>query len=155
LTGTYLKVLNDEDINPQALVDTLDGITGEIADKVPNIVTLIRTWESEAKACKEEEDRLAARRKALENRSARSKAYMQECMERIGTDKIKTPLVTVAIQNNPKKVEIIDQTVIPASFLVIIPERYDVDKAMVKDALEAGEEIPGARLVQGRSLRIR
>ena len=48
-----------------------------------------------------------------------------------------------------------DENEIPICYLTFVPARYEVDKDAVKTALKAGEEVPGAHLEQGRSLRIR
>jgi uncharacterized protein YlxW (UPF0749 family) len=74
--------------------------------------------ESDCKAIKEEEQRLADRRKALENRISSVKEYLQNQLEVAGLDKVKRPTVTVSIQLNPPSAEILDESVVPSIFMV-------------------------------------
>lgn len=146
---------NNEDIDAEAMQMALAELETEIQAKALNIAIIIRGLEADADIIKTEERRLADRRRALENKAGWLKAYAKEQMELAGIDKVKSPTLTVAIQNNPPAVQITDMEAIPARFQTIIPASYTIDKKAVGDALKAGEAIPGAELTQGRSLRIR
>ena len=157
LTADYrrLQELMDEDIDQEAVRDTLEAIEGAIEVKAKNIAVLVQSMGNDADIIKAEEQRLAARRKAIENRQKWLKDYLQYNMEAVGIDKFKTPTHTIALQNNPPALNIYDEGKIPASYMTIIPERWEVDKQAVKEDLKAGAEVPGAELTRGKSLRIR
>jgi hypothetical protein len=158
LTGDYRQVwdmVNDESVDLAVIEDTLQGIEGAIEDKAVNIVNFIRSLEGDASIIKAEEKRLAERRKAIENRVAHIRDYIQGQMEFASIDKIKTPTVTISLQKNPPAVQIEDETKIPAAFITIVPEQHIPDKKRIAEAMKNGEAVSGATLTQGKSLRIR
>jgi len=101
---------------------------------------------------REEEQRLAERRRAIEAKVERLKTYLQEQLEVAGLQKVKRPTITVAIQANPPSVEIADETLIPSEFMI---PQYKVDKKSILERLKNGEEIPGCSLKQTKGVRIR
>jgi hypothetical protein len=156
LTDNYRQILDILDEGQdEALQDTLDSIKDAIEQKAEGIAKIIRTMDAEAEAIKTEEHRLAQRRKAIESRRDGLKRYLEDQLNLIGIDKVKTATFTVALQNNPPSVNVLDDTVIPTTFKVHIPEQWNVDKKAIMQALKDGQEIPGVELFQGRSLRIR
>lgn len=148
-------LLDCEDTDKESLTMALSVIEGEMTEKATNIAKFIQGMTADIDTIKAEEKRLADRRRAIENRQAWLKQYLQDQMEKAGLDKVKVATMTIALQNSPAAVEIIDEKAIPERFLTIIPQTYVVDKKRVADALKAGEEVPGAALRQGRHLRIR
>lgn len=153
----YLNVVDmiDDELPDQDVLNALTTIEGQVEAKAGNIVNLIKSLEWETEAIKAEEKRLALRRKSRENTIDRVKEYLQETMTQMGIDKIKTPTRTISIQNNPPAVQIIDEDAIPGKFLILIPEHYIADKKAIAAALKVGEEVKGAELSAGKSLRIR
>ena len=142
-----------DDLDPMTLKDTLESIKESIEDKAENTAKLIRSWEAEANAIKEEEKRLANRRKALENNTKSSKEYLFEQLRIAGIEKVKRPTITVSISNNPHSIEILDSTLIPSDY--IIQKDPDIDKKGLIQALKDGADIPGVALCQRQGLRIR
>lgn len=153
LAQNYAQLLEmAEEMESDALVDTLEALQGEIEEKAENIAKLIKNLEADAKIIKEEEQRLADRRRSIESKVTRLKEYLQQQLEVAGLQKVKRPTITVAIQANPPSVEISDEKLIPSEFMI---PQYKVDKKSILERLKNGEEIPGAKLVQGRGVRIR
>ena len=142
-----------DDLDPMTLKDTLESIKESIEDKAENTAKLIRSWEAEANAIKEEEKRLANRRKSLENNAKNSKEYLFEQLRIAGIEKVKRPTITVSISNNPHSIEILDSTLIPSDY--IIQKDPDIDKKGLIQALKDGADIPGVALCQRQGLRIR
>jgi hypothetical protein len=154
LSQTRVQLLDMADsMDTEVFIDTLASIDEALEDKVENTAKLIRCLESDAEALKAEEKRLADKRKAIENKVSSIKEYLQHEMEFAGIDKIKRATVTVSIQLNPPSAEILDESIIPSSYLVPQPDKID-RKAILK-ALKEGEEIPGCEISQSRGLRIR
>ena len=56
------------------------------------------------------------------------------------------------MKKNPPRVEVTDESLIPAEFISYRPV---IDKAAIKYAIEEGKEIPGAELVQSTRLDVR
>ncbi|ADE87517.1 gp157-like protein [Deep-sea thermophilic phage D6E] len=154
LTENYAKLLEmAEEMDTDAIVDTLEALQEAIEDKAENIAKLIRNLEADVKVIRDEEKRLAERRQVIENKVERLKSYLQEQLETAGLQKVKRPTITVSIQNNPPSVDVIDETLIPADFL--IPQPAKVDKKSILERLKNGEAIPGVTLKQTKGVRIR
>lgn len=156
LTDDYMEVasmIDDPDMDPQTIADTLESIGGEIEDKAENYAKVIANATAEADGLAKEIERLTRRKKAIETNARRVKDTLQNAMVITGKTKFKTPLFSFGIQKNPASLEIAEGTTIPERYL--IPQEPKVDKAAIKAALKDGEVIDGCTLVQGESLRIR
>jgi len=154
LARSYAELLDRaEDIDTEALVDTLASLQDAIEDKAENIAKLIKNLEADAKIIKEEEQRLAERRRAIEAKVDKLKMYLQEQLEIAGLQKVKRPTITVSIQANPPSVDVIDEKAIPNDFL--IPQAPKVDKRSILERLKKGESVPGVTLKQTKGVRIR
>jgi replicative superfamily II helicase len=154
LAQNYAQLMEmAEEMESDALVDTLESLQDAIEDKVENIAKLIKNLEADAKIIKEEEQRLADRRRSIESKVARLKEYLQEQLEVAGLQKVKRATITVAIQNNPPSVEIADEKLIPSEFM--IPQNPKIDKQAILERLKNGETVPGCSLKQTKGVRIR
>ena len=141
------------DLDPEVMKDTLDSINDAIESKAENIAKLVRNLESDVSAYKEEEDRLKTKREATENKVKWLKTYLEDNMKLTGKTKFKSGMFNFSIQKNPASVNITDEKIIPGEFL--IPQPPKVDKTSLKEILKRGIEVPGAELKQTEGLRIR
>ena len=141
------------DLDPEVMKDTLDSIEDAIESKAENIAKLVRNLESDVSAYKEEEDRLKTKRQATENKVKWLKTYLKDNMELTGKTKFKSGMFNFLIQKNPASVNITDEKIIPEEFLIQQPPK--VDKTSIKEILKKGIEVPGAELKQTEGLRIR
>lgn len=158
LTESYNNVwglLNDDEADLETIETALVTLEDAIEEKAGNVAKFIKSMDAEIDVIKAEEKRLADRRKAVENKRDRVKKYIADQLQLMGIDKVKLPTVTIALQNNPPALQIQDESLIPASYLTVIPEQLMPDKAKIKDDLKSGVDIPGVVLTQGKSLRIR
>ncbi|MDP4087361.1 MAG: siphovirus Gp157 family protein [Bacillota bacterium] len=151
-TRAQLLAMADS-MDTEVFIDTLAAIDEELEDKVENTAKFIRCLESDAEAIKAEEKRLADKRKALENKVSSIKEYLQHEMEFAGLDKVKRPTLTVSIQLNPPSVTVLDESLIPDTYM--IPVAPKLDKKSILKALKDGEEVPGCDIEQSKSLRIK
>lgn len=159
LTDNYreaLDVLTDPeaDLPIEAVNDTLEALEGELEDKAVNVAKFMRNMEATAKAIKEAEAEMARRRKTLENRVNWLKGYLKGSMEYTGISKIECPYFKLSIQKNPPAVNILDEAAIPEQFKEKVVS-WKIHKTAIKDALKAGDSVPGAELVSGTRLAIR
>ena len=159
LTTEYrqaLDTLSDPDCNipPEVIADTLEGLQGNLEDKAVNVAKSVRNLEATAQAIKDAEQRMAARRKVIEERLASMKDYLKTNMESCGITKIESPWFVLSIAKNPVAVDVFDETALPAEFKEeVVTVR--VDKTAIKQAIESGAEVPGAILTRGTRLAIR
>ena len=152
LSVAFQEVQN-MDLDPEVMKDTLDSIEDAIENKAENIAKLVRNLESDVSAYKEEEDRLKTKRQATENKVKWLKTYLEDNMKLTGKTKFKSGMFNFSIQKNPASVNILDERIIPKEFL--IPQLPKIDKTALKDVLKTGVEVPGAELKQTEGLRIR
>ena len=152
LTENYLTVLEMAE-NGDDLTDTLEALTDAIEDKAENTAKVIKQLEANADMVANEIKRLSERKTTAENNAKQLKVYLQERLEKCGKSKIKGEIFTVAIQNNPQSVEVLDESKIPAAYF--IPQAPKLDRKELLAHLKAGEEIAGVAIKQTQSLRIR
>lgn len=151
LTNIYNSLL-DMDLEGDELKAHLTNIEDAIEEKADGIAKVLKTMDAEAVALKDEETRLAEKRKALENRSKNLKAYLQEQMLLVDKKKIKTTLFSFNIQKNAPSLKIIDESKVPEEFFII--ERK-LNKTELKNAVKNGLYADAATLESSESLRIR
>lgn len=157
LSTGYQNLLSliDDEMPDQDILHALTTLEGQIEGKAISIANIIKQIEAEADVIKNEEKRLALRRRSRENAVGSMKSYLQGVMTQLDIDSLKSPTRSIKIQNNPPSVYVFDEDKIPGKFLTLVPEHYEVNKKLVADALKAKEVVPGAELTVGRSLRIR
>lgn len=127
----------------------LDALQMAWTEKMTNIGKWYLNLMAETEALREREIALAERRRAKAYKAGQLKAYMDmflagkkfECTD------------FKASYRKSQAVEVTDAEKIPAPYLII--QEPKVDKAGIKKALKAGEEVPGAKLVERNNLSIR
>lgn len=158
LTDEYVDLLNmleDPELDPEVLADTMEGLSGEIEAKADGYAKVIAELNAEIAGLKAEIERMANRKTTMENNVKYLKSTLQFAMETTGKTKFKTELFSFGIQKNPASV-VIDEPYlenIPDKYL--IPQDPKIDKVKIKEDLKAGIDIGIAHLEQSQSLRIR
>lgn len=148
-----LAMAGDPDIEPEAITDTLEAITGEIELKAENTAVIINELTAEAAKIKAEETRLTERRKALEAHATRLKDGLYNAMKTVGREKFKTTLFSFNIQKNPVKLIIDDESKVPKKYL--IQQAPKIDNTALKEYLKNGKSCSYAHLEQTEGLRIK
>ena len=149
----YQQLLDMAEEQDSDFSEALDSLEDAFEEKAENIVKIMRTLEAKEKAYKDEEDRLNAQRKTLNNRLQELKDYLQENMNVMGKKKVESGLFTVAIQKSPPTLKIDDDKYIPDGYWIPQPPKLD-RKELLQD-MKLGEEIEGVEIVQGEHVRIR
>ena len=154
LVGMYKDLLEAE-LDESVFNDTLEGLEGDIEDKVDNIACIIKELNADTDAIKQEEKRLAERRKAKENKATRLKEYLHNSLEAMGKSRIETARNLVTVRKNPAKLIIAEDFIEKNYEYVETVEEFIIDKGRLKEDLKAGKIVQGARLEQGTSLNIK
>lgn len=141
-----------EEDDGEELAGRLAEIDMAIEDKADNYAVIIADLNAQEDKLKTEIDRLTKRRQTLRNNADRMKQSLQQAMETVGKEKMKTDYYSYTIQKNPPKLVLDDEEIVPNDYFVT---KRELDKASLKDALKAGQEVRGAHLEQTESLRIR
>ena len=162
LTGQYLTVqqmLENEEIAPQAVTDTLEGLEGEIDEVADGLACTVKNMLAEAEDIKQEADALKARADRKKKRAADLVKFIQGQMALVGKRKIETPRNLLVIKKTPAAVKVHDETAFWAWANLgnddfIRQAAPEMDKKAVREALKAGQEIPGVTLESGETLSI-
>ena len=162
LSDDYQKVwdlLEVEDIDEQAILDTLEGIQGEIQQKAVSVACFIKDLKAEVNAYKTEEDSLKKRRQTAERHLERLTTYLSEQLQRADLGKITDPKASISFRAS-KSTRIYDPDKLISwamsnrPELLIVPDPT-VSKTAVKAAIESGETIPGADIVTTQNIQIK
>lgn len=157
LTEMYRNIyelLSDESTDQEALEKALGEIKDNIDVKAENTVKVIKEIEGNIETLRTEEKRLAKRRRTLDNNVKSLKGYLESQLQAMDIDKVEGDLFTVALQNNPPSVKFTDEDLIPEKYKEVVTS-VKIPKRAILEAINAGEEVTGAEVVQTRSLRIR
>lgn len=135
--------------------DALEKLEMARETKIENAAMMVKNLSAEAAAIKAEEEKLAKRRKAIENKADGVKQFLVRALTREdGTsEKFRTARAAVTVKMNPAKVIISDEKLLPEVFFREIIDRKP-DRAQIKEVLSRGIEVPGAALERGRSVMI-
>ena len=164
--------LYEIDSNIQAIIDSIyeaseDGEVNEVdftaleelqaerKVKLENIALYIKNCDAEAAAIQAEINTLKSRMERLERKSEGLRGILLNSMIANGDKELSSPRFVAKIRTS-KATEIIDESLIPDEFIRVItkePERKP-DKAAIKKAIEAGQEIAGAKVVINNKVNI-
>lgn len=136
----------------QLFADTIESLQDSIADKAIGYGKVINQLVADEKQLADKIKHDQERKRALSNNISRLKLALQHGMETAGKEKVKDIDLSIWIQNNPVSVAVTDDKLIPGEFTEI---EKKLNKTAIKQALNDGEEVPGAKLVQTRSIRIK
>jgi len=159
LTSAYRQIdeiVENPEVSSEQIIDALNSIESGIAIKAENIAKLVENFEVTAEAIKGTEEKLAARRKAIESRVKSIKSYLLVNMIKAGIYKIGCEYFQINVRDNPKSVVIEDEKKIPDEYMRQ-PETppKEPDKKKILEDLKEGVVIEGVRIGQGQSLEIR
>lgn len=141
----------------EAYYTTLEGIQGEIDQKMENIACFIKQLNADVVALKAERDAIDARLNAKQHKADRLKAMLQDALVNAGLKRLEMPKAKISLRQNPPSVIITDLGAVAASGYIkphVIKEA-DVDKTAIKSAIQSGEDVPGAALESKTSITIK
>ena len=156
LTSEYIQLLammEDPDVDPEVLQDTMEAIDGEIEYKAEGYVCVAKELEAEADKFDKEIERLIRNRDSLRNNAKRVKATLLNAMDLIDKPKITTEHFKVSIAKNGGLQTMKITGEIPEDYLLYKPEP---DNKKIREALDSGLVLDFAHLEErGRHLNIR
>lgn len=139
------------DMETGEIIDSeqLDALEMEREQKIENIACWIKNLLSDAEALKAQKQVFADRQKAVENKAASLKKYLSDYLagQKFSTDK-----VAISFRKT-SAVNVIDMTQIPENYLKYAEPT--ADKMAIKAAIKAGEVVPGAEIVEDKSMSIK
>lgn len=147
------KLLQTYGEDADLIRDCIEGETG-LHEAIGKAALELAAVDAEVEGVQFAIARLTQRLDRYKNRVEGIREAIQAAMETAELTSLKTPAATLSIKPSPPRVEIVDIKAIPAVFLKQPPPVPD--KTAIKDALKAGESIPGTTLSnQPPSLSVR
>lgn len=149
------RILSQVDENgelPDSAIAELMQLQADRDTKVENAACMVINMTAEAKAIKEQETALAARRKSIENHVASIKKYLEYATD---GNTFSSPRVQVKWSKSTA-VEI-DPAVFWQNPAEMFIRRKDpeIDKTAIKQVLKEGGIVAGATLVERRNIQIK
>ena len=139
--------------NDGSLVEYLDGVQMQLQEKVNNIVRYSRNLELTAEMIDVEIKRLSELKSAYKNKSESLKDYISYSMKKNGIEKVETDIARLSFRKS-QTVEIEDISKLPERFVVTKVSKT-ADKKAIKEAIENGEAVEGARIDNHNNLQIK
>lgn len=151
----FLDLLNEieeleGELTPE-LEERLKINEANMAKKMEGYCKLILWYDTQIIAAKEETERLRKLIKRAERSQEWMKGAMLDVMEGLDKPKVSAGTFTVGTRKSTA-VNIIDEYSIPVRYEVVTVK---IDKTAIKNAIKNGEEVPGAQLVERKSISIR
>ncbi len=147
----------EAELDENAVRDTLDSITGEAESKIEYLGKVVLNEQAEIKALKEEEQRLAKRRKSLENKTTWLKKYIFDNMKIMGLKEAGT-VIKAKIAKNGGVLPLVFREGFDAKDAPDLYKRveYSFDTEAIRAALDAGGTLDFVEYGErGESLRIK
>jgi hypothetical protein len=151
-----LEALAELDIDDETARDTLEGMQGELQDKLRAVIAYSLELDIAAAGAADAEKRIAARKKALEQRRDWLRRYALDAMRATGLPEIGTDEWHAKPAKTPGRVIVDDESLIPQTYMrTPEPPPPQPDKTAIAAALKAGAAVPGTRLESGFRLAIK
>ena len=152
---TYINIveqlMNDE-CTPQ-LEEALQIAEHDLQTKGIAYANVIKQMDSECDIIDAEIERLTKLKKARQNAIEKLKERIKQAMILFGKDEIKTPIIKLSFRKS-EAVIVHDLNALPQMFKTIkVTEQPD--KAKIKEAIKAGEDVIGCEIITNLNLQIK
>lgn len=155
ISDAIRAALDHIDVDPETgeilNADNLHAVEAEASDKVEATALYLRELDAEAKAAKDEADRMIARVKSMQKRSDYLKSMLLDALH--ATGKVKTARVTVSIRTT-QAVAVDEGANLPEAYTTV-KTTVSPNKVAIKQALLDGVEVPGCHIEERESVSIR
>ena len=152
-----LDLMQSAEVDEETIQDTIEatGLKDDFRNKVDGYLYVIDDLEASNKRIKNEENRLAERRRMQEKNIRKMKDMLTDTMQLLDIQKERTDRYTVWVQNNPIKLSIKDEQFIPKEFYE--EQQPKLNRKMLTDYLKENEDksIKGVELTQTKGMRKR
>jgi hypothetical protein len=144
------QLLEDGEIDEQTVNDSIEAMC--VGDKLEDYCKVIRQFEADVEAYKAEKERFAAKQKAAEKAVTRLEKAVLGYMTVAGKEEERCGLFNLKVGRS-KAVVITDDSKIDGKFFVQQPAT--INKAEIRKALLAGEQVAGAELRINERIKIK
>ena len=157
ISADFLAALDAMEVDPDTgellNADQLDALSAAFDEKAEATALYIKNLTAFVGNVKAEEAALAERRKTAEKRVERLKDLLASSMLSVGRDKVETARTKIGFRKSTQ-VQIDDEGALPPDF-VTTTVTTKPDKTAIKKAIQAGQAVAGAVLVENQNLQIK
>ena len=157
ISTDFLKALDglevDEETGEIKNFDAVESLNAQFEEKAESVACYIKNLAAFADDLKAEEDTLSARRKSAERRIDSMKKYLTSCLESVGKDKVETVKARISFRKSVQ-VQIEDEAALPADYVTTTVTKSP-DKTAIKKAIQGGQDVTGASLIEKRNIQIK
>lgn len=129
-------------------IDAMEALQMERAQKIENVGCWIKNLKADCEAIKAEEKTLRERREVMERRIESLRNYLEYALN---GQKFNSPRIAISYRKSTQ-VSIPDPEKVPAEWY---HAKYEISKADIKEALLAGEKVPGAFLEEKMNMQVK
>lgn len=151
-----LAALADIDLDPQTVADTLEGMQGDLTDKLRAVIAYALSMCAEADSQNAAAKRMSERAKSTAARADGLLEYARTTMQATGIAEVATDEWGAKLAKKPASVNVLDAALIPPAYMRQ-PETPPPapDKKAIAEAIKTGANVPGCELVQGYRLAVK
>lgn len=149
----FYDMMTDEDVTDQAFLDTLESLTGELAEKASGYANVIKQVEMEAKQAKALELEFKHKKEVRENRIKVMKDRIKDAMITANVDELDAGKFKIKLKSNGGVEPLKITGDVPDNFKKIVVEN---DNELIRKALEDGKSLEFAHLEpRGKHIEIK
>lgn len=150
-----LDLMQSAEVDEETIQDTIEstGLKDDFRNKIDGYLYVIDDLEASNDRIKNEEKRLAERRRMQEKNIRKMKDMLTDTMQLLDIQKERTDRYTVWVQNNPVKLNIEDEQFIPKEFYE--EQQPKLNRKKLTEYIKEGKEIKGVELTQSKGIRKR
>ncbi len=141
-----------QSILPAHIHDLINSVPADLPKKIDHVANVIHALQVEAKKLKSQEMELSHQRKALEFVVEQAESSIKEELRNEDRVEMTGELIKFTIHDSPPKLIIEDESLIPEVYKTEVIKK-ELRKDAIKDELRMGNEIPGAKLETGITLK--
>lgn len=143
----------DEETGEVFSPEDIDEVQASFEEKAENVALFVKNLEAEAKALRDEEESLRARRVRKERHAERLKTYLLDCMNNVGKRSFETSKAAMSLRR-VKSVHIADESAVPPEYCKTTVKTAP-DKRAIGYALKEGKSVPGCAFAERDSISIK
>ena len=154
ISEKFLELFNRDDLTKEEEEEQGNELAFMLQNKAEQIVGYNFTLEANKSALKQEIERLTHAYNVIDKQQEKLNNYVKVNMEKLNLTEIVTPIGKLKIQRNPISVDIYDNSKIDNKYIITKISK-NISKTKIKEDLEKGIEVEGARLIQNTKLNIK
>lgn len=154
ISNRFVELFNRDDLTEEEFKEQGEELGKLLQNKSESIVAVDIDLTSTIEKIDKEISRLKVLKENVVTKEEKLKEYVKSNMEMLGLEKIDTALGTISIRKNPPKVDVFDESQIEDRYYTIKTTRA-LSKTKIKEELEKGNKVNGARIISETSLQIK